>query len=199
MRTTDQSPSRTFHVTVCVPVPKAETAQNCCAVGGPCGGPPAIGRYPDTERIDLDVLDVRVSDASEVLGDSHLRPDADEERLRAGWALAADLNLAEPVVCSRASRAHQHRPQAACASARRSTLQTARLASSGSRPLALGPVSPEQEAAACQQDEPEQNSDAAENNEDDAARAHYQYRSALAQTDSRRATRRQIRPGSETR
>src|SRR6266508_1432680 len=45
IRTTDQSPSRTFHVTVCVPTPEAETAQKRCSVGGPCGAPPAIGRY----------------------------------------------------------------------------------------------------------------------------------------------------------
>ena len=45
IRTTDQSPSRTFHVTVCVPTPEAEAAQKRCSVGGPCGAPPVTGRY----------------------------------------------------------------------------------------------------------------------------------------------------------
>src|SRR6266540_6095353 len=45
MRTTDQSPSRTFHVSVCVPTPEAEAAQKGCSVGGPWGTPPVTGRY----------------------------------------------------------------------------------------------------------------------------------------------------------
>jgi hypothetical protein len=45
MRTTDQSPSRTFQVSVCVPTPEAEAAQKRWSVGGPSGAPPAIGKY----------------------------------------------------------------------------------------------------------------------------------------------------------
>jgi len=39
IRTTDQSPSRTFQVSVCVPTPEAEAAQKDCSVGGACGAP----------------------------------------------------------------------------------------------------------------------------------------------------------------
>ena len=41
------------------------------------------------EGIEVEVLDIRVSDGPEVPGDLRLRPDADEERLPGG-ALAAD-------------------------------------------------------------------------------------------------------------
>src|SRR6266480_3493376 len=45
IRTTDQSPSRTFQVSVCVPTPEAEAAQKDCSVGGACGARPVAGRY----------------------------------------------------------------------------------------------------------------------------------------------------------
>ena len=41
MRTTDQSPSRTFQVTVCLPWPEADAAQKFWAVGGRPGAAPA--------------------------------------------------------------------------------------------------------------------------------------------------------------
>ena len=44
MRTTDQSPSRTFHVSVWVPTPEAEAAQKRWSGGGPWGAPPRSGR-----------------------------------------------------------------------------------------------------------------------------------------------------------
>src|SRR5947207_3159858 len=135
----------------------------------------------DAERIDLDVLDVRVRDASEVPGDSHLRPDANEEQLPAGGALSANPNLAEPVVVPEPvgpiginlePSARQRVGRGCKPLGRRRQVAV----------LALGAIGPEQEAAAHQQSEPEQGPDAAENDEGYAARAHRMRTDSAVQT-----------------
>src|SRR4029077_8032467 len=57
----------------------------------------------DSEGIKVAVLDVRVGDASQVLGYSRLWANANEEHLRAG-TLAADPNLAKPAVIQEPAR-----------------------------------------------------------------------------------------------
>jgi hypothetical protein len=125
----------------------------------------------DAERIDLDVLDVRVRHASEVPGDRRLGPDANEEPFPAGGALPADPNLAGPVIVPEPvgpisinlePSARQRIGRGCKPLGRRRQVAV----------LAPGAIGPEQEAAARQQGEPEQGSDAAENDEGNAARAH---------------------------
>ena len=125
---------------------------------------------PHAERIDLDVLDVRVRDVSEVPGDSRLGRDANEEQLPGG-ALPADPNLAEPIVVPEPSRpisinlepsARQRIGRGYKPLGRRRQVAV----------LALGAVGPEQEAAAHQQGKPEQGPDSAENDEGNAAHGH---------------------------
>ena len=97
MRTTDQSPSRTFHVSVCVPTPEAEAAQKRLLGRRPFRRASRDRKVCEPEGIEVDVLDVRVGHGSQVPGDLRLRPNAYEERLIAR-TLAADPNLAEPAL-----------------------------------------------------------------------------------------------------
>src|SRR5439155_22517471 len=133
------------------------------------------------ERIDLDVLDGRVRYASEVPGDSHLRPDANEEQRPAGGALPADSNLAEPVVVPEpvGPISINLEPSARQRVGRgREPLGRRRQVAV----LALGAIGPEQEAAAHQQGEPEQGPDASENDEGNAADDHRKRCGAAGQT-----------------
>ena len=97
MRTTDQSPSRTFHVSVCVPTPEAEAAQKRLVGRRAVRRASCDRKVGDPEGIEVDVLDIRVGHGSQVPGDVRLRPDAYKERLIAR-TLAADPDLAEPVL-----------------------------------------------------------------------------------------------------
>src|SRR5204863_6679523 len=60
-------------------------------------------KVSDSEGIEVDVLNTRVRDTSQVLGDSRFRPNGDEEHLRAG-TVTADPNLAEPAVIQQPAR-----------------------------------------------------------------------------------------------
>ena len=80
---------------------------------------------------------------------------------------------------SRASPVRRYRPRAACASARRSAWQTARSGSSGSRPRAAC-GRPRAGSLPRQKGEPEQDPDAAEEDEDDATNAHWNRRNSAA-------------------
>lgn len=57
---TDQSPSRTFHVSVCVPTPEAEAAQKHCSRRRPLGHASRDWKVRDSEGIEVNVLDIRV-------------------------------------------------------------------------------------------------------------------------------------------
>jgi hypothetical protein len=74
-QTADQSPSRaSFQVSVWVPIPDAEAAQKDCSVGGACGAPPVTRQICDAEGIEVEVLDIRVCDGSEIPGNLRLWP-----------------------------------------------------------------------------------------------------------------------------
>ena len=154
IRTTDQSPSRTFHVSVCVSHPE----------GG--GGPEALLRrrrlrrasrereVRGSEGVEVDVLDVRVGDVSEVPGDLRLRPDADEQGLVVG-ALAAD-----PDARTSSRSRPQHLSVGVDLEPRARQRVGRRRKPLGRRRqvavLALRSVGPEQEASPCQNGDPEQ-------------------------------------------
>ena len=89
----------------------------------------------DTERVEIDVLDVGVRHPPQVAGDRRLRRDPNKELLCADGGFAADPDVAEPVR-SRPNRVRRRRRRAGYASTRRSPSQIARSASSDSRPRA---------------------------------------------------------------
>jgi hypothetical protein len=124
----------------------------------------------DSEGIEVDVLDIRVGDASQVLGHSRLRANADEEHLRAG-TLAADPNLAEPAVIQEPARSVgiylKPRARQGVGRGRKTLARRGQVAV-----FALRAVSPEQETSACRQRESDKDPDAAQHNEDDATGAH---------------------------
>ena len=75
--TTDQSPSRTSQVSVCVPAPCTEASQMCCFAGRRAVAAGALA-VVGMERASVDVLDDRVVDAAQVGGHVARAGDADE-------------------------------------------------------------------------------------------------------------------------
>ena len=132
IRTTDQSPSRTFHVTVCVPTPDAETAQKRCSVGGDCGAPPAIGRYFTRKGSKSMSWTLAWATLPRYLATAGSGPMPMKRILAPG--LSPRIRTLPNQLSLGASPVPHHRSRVACVSGRRSTTQTARSASSGSRP-----------------------------------------------------------------
>ena len=174
IRTTDQSPSRTFHVSVCVPTPEAEAAQKLCSVGGARGAPPETERYvarKGSKSISWTFACATVprylaTSACGPIPMKRVLPPELSPRIRTLPNQLSFRTQPSPCGVDFEPRARQRVGRSREPLGRRRQVAI----------LALRAVGPEQEASTYQQSQPEQHPDAAENDEDDATSAHWNQR-----------------------